>query len=223
MRFVIFCRIPVTSINRTDNTCIILTEERTGIGIVNPSVQLALRFLHFQFHSIRIAFGIDDIGFQVVVHQELGTTTVIQVVLHLLVVTFQREFPHAVRGIVIESTGQLPSLLRLDVHIAQFPGICRTHDAGVAHLMDVLAHGIEPCLHREIIIERISTRQTELRTVISLQHLVARHANRIGNGTFRRQGARLVRIIITRSQCIEHGIADACIHGELWSNFPFFS
>jgi len=223
MRFVVLGRIPITPINRTSNACIVLTEEGTGIGIVNPSVQLALRFLHFQFHPIRIAFGIDYIGFQMMIHQELGTTAVVQIVLHLLVITFQGELPHTIRCIVIESTCQLPSLLRFDIDITQLPSIRRTHDAGIAHLMNILAHSIEPYLHREIIIERISTRQAELRTVISLQHLVARHANRIGNGTFRRQGARLVRIIITRSQCIEHGIADACIHGELWSNFPFFS
>ena len=85
MRFVIFCRIPVTIIYRTSNTLVVLTKEGTRISITNPSVQSTSWFLGFQFHSISITFSIDDIRF------EMGFLTNINIPIIEKIAVFSRK------------------------------------------------------------------------------------------------------------------------------------
>ena len=157
------------------------------------------------------------------IHQKLSTTTIVEVILHLLVITFQRELPHLVRCMIISTCRQLPTLLRLDVHITQLPSICRTHNAGIADLMNILSHGIESRLYRKVFCKSIATRQTELRTMISLQELVSGDTHRIHYRNIGRQSSRLIGVIITRSHGIEHRITDTSIQRKFRSHLPFFT
>ena len=59
--------------------------------------------------------------------------------------------------------------------------------------------------------------------MVGLEHLVACDTHRIGNGTFGRQGARLIGVIVARAHGIEHRVTDACIERELRGHFPFLA
>ena len=90
MRLVILGRIPFSTIDGTGYARIILTQESARISIAHPSVQFSYRFLHLEFHAVSISLRIDDIRLQMVVHQDLGGTAIIQIINQLFVISFYR-------------------------------------------------------------------------------------------------------------------------------------
>ena len=53
-------------------------------------VQFSSRFFHLEFHAVSISLRIDDIRLQMVVHQDLGGTAIIQIINQLFVISFYR-------------------------------------------------------------------------------------------------------------------------------------
>ena len=125
------------------------------------------------------------------------------------------------RRIIVGACRHLPATLRLDIGVAQLPGICRRHNGSIRYLMDILPHRIETGLYGKIICKGITCRHSEFRSVIGLDDLSIPRRDRIRHRRHGGQYTFLICIVSARSQSIEHGIAYTRIDGEPGSYIPF--
>ena len=92
MRFIKIGGVPVAEIDQLSREGIVLLEEGAGIGIADPAIESACKFAEEEFDAIGFSFGGEDIGFDVVVEQELGAAFVIEIIMDPFVVDFYGGF-----------------------------------------------------------------------------------------------------------------------------------
>ena len=91
-----------------------------------------------------------------VVHQQDGRITIVEVIADMLVIDLCRELVFLAGGLMIDTGSRLPAVLGLDVQVGEFPDISRRHDGSVRHLMDILVHRVETGLQGEVLQEGIA-------------------------------------------------------------------
>ena len=103
-----------------------------------------------------------------VVHQQDGRTAIVEVVADMLVVHLCRELVRLAGCLVIDAGSHLPSVLGLDVKVGKLPDVCRRHDGGVRHFMDILVHRVETQLQREVLLDGVAGGKTYLGGMVGL-------------------------------------------------------
>ena len=141
------------------------------------------------------------------VHQQHGATAVVQIVADVLVVNLGRELVVFAWGFVVDTRCQLPALLGLDVQVGEFPDVGRRHDGCVRHLMYILVHGVESGLDRQVLLQRIFGRESQLRGVVGLEY--ARFVACLYQRLFRWQLAVLIMVHVARTHGVEQRVAQS--------------
>ena len=78
--------------------------------------------------------------------------------------------------------------------------------------MDILVHRVEARLQREVLHQRIAGRQADLRGMIGLDD--TRLTTSLQQRLLCREFAVMIKIHVTRTQRIEHRIAQSCRHRQ---------
>ena len=130
----------------------------------------------------------------------------------MLVIHLCRELILLACCLMIDTGSHLPAVLGLDVEVGEFPDISRRHDRRVRHLMDILVHRVEARLQREVLHQRIAGRQADLRGMIGLDD--TRLTTSLQQRLLCREFAVMIKIHVTRTQRIEHRIAQSCRHRQ---------
>ena len=128
VRSVVFRWIPLSVVQRHSHALVVLLQLRARECVAHPSVQLSKWLLGLQLYSVCSALCCDNVGLKVWVHQQHGTTAVVQIVANVLVVNLGRELILLVGRFVIDTSCGLPSVLWLDVQVRQLPHVGRRHD-----------------------------------------------------------------------------------------------
>ena len=128
VRTVVFRWIPLSVVQRHSHALVVLLQLRARECVAHPSVQLSKRFLGLQLYSVCPTLCGNNVGFKVWVHQQHGTTAVVQIVANVLVVNLGRELILLVWRFVIDTCCSLPSVLWFDVQVRQLPHVGRRHD-----------------------------------------------------------------------------------------------
>ena len=128
VRTVVFRWIPLSVVQRHSHALVVLLQLRARECVAHPSVQLSKRFLGLQLYSVCPTLCGNNVGLKVWVHQQHGTTAVVQIVANVLVVNLGRELILLVWRLVIDTSCGLPSVLWLDVQVRQLPHVGRRHD-----------------------------------------------------------------------------------------------
>ena len=199
--------VPLAVVQRHGHPLVVLTHQRAREGVAHPPVHLPHGAFRLEFDAVGLSAGGDDVGLEVVVHQQNGRTAVVQVVVDMPVVHLGRELVGFVVGLVIDARCRLPSTLGLDVGVREFPDIGGRHDERVRHHVDVLVHGVEARLEREALVRGIAGRQAQLGGLVGLDD--ARHVARLRQRALRGQFAGEVEVNVARPQRVEHRIAHA--------------
>ena len=149
-----------------------------------------------------------------VVHQQDGRITIVEVIADMLVIDLCRELVFLAGGLMIDTGSRLPAVLGLDVQVGEFPDISRRHDGSVRHLMDILVHRVETGLQGEVLQEGIAGRETELWCLIGLDDtgLITCLQQR----TLCRKVIIRIIIHVTRAERIEHRITQTGRHRQLF-------
>ena len=89
------------------------------------------------------------------VHHQHRAALVVDVVLHVLVIRFQRQVHRTVHQGPVNARGSLPARLGTDLVGGQAPAVGRRHVHAVGNHMNVLPHGVEARLHAGQVVERV--------------------------------------------------------------------
>ena len=95
--------IPIAVVGGVNNARVVLSEHGAAVGVACPAVELALRALHHQFHTVGITLGREHVGFEVVVHKQNGSAAIVEVVVHGFIVTFDAGFDISVLEVSIDA------------------------------------------------------------------------------------------------------------------------
>ena len=110
------------------------------------------------------------------VHQGRGAGLVVQLVGGTLVVGLQRQVQGPARHGPVQARGGLPARLRPDAVGGELPGVDRGDGRGVGDEVDVLAHGVEAGLDREVVAEGILAGQAQLGVDVELGRMQGEQA-----------------------------------------------
>ena len=160
--------VPLTPVYGSHAPVVHLLEQGSGPGVGNPSVELAERFPDHEFHSVGLARRLDQGLCEIRIHDQGRARLVVKIIVHPLQVRLQGEvYLASVHGPVRSSRG-LPSLLRPDVPVREFPAVHRRDRSGVGNHMDILVHGVHSALQGEVRGETVLARKPQFRHGVEL-------------------------------------------------------